>query len=435
MDVLDLPDLDTVIDFETAYQVLTDFDALHNTKTLTSDQDHSLNHPQTHNANFGDPHSFTHHQDQQYNMVPLNHHVDNVGSPQAMMMALPSSDQLSPILNIHTPLHNTSSATTTNINNNNNNNNNMKHEMNALPSQPIHSPMLTNDYELQLNDMSHANLPLMSNGITPNQQNFNQISTTLNTESLTNSHKPIKHTQHETTNQENLLQNHLFTHGFDDDLLSPFEANAIEKFLDNLIYNDVPNVNNINNNLSSNVVPSSKKKRMLTRIKANSKITKDLPISKPIEHIPLPSISIKKESLTPATTVSVASSTTTIASDSPENNVQKDPVIIDHEFIPQKIELPEISLDVMDYPDRLLHNTDSTQFKKWKHVEIEKMRRNQTKKTFDQLISMNNKHSKQVNHSSKRVAKYSLLNQIKEDINNIIKVNQYLQDIISKEPK
>lgn len=429
MDALDLPDLDTVIDFETAYQVLTDFDALQTTKALTHDQDHSVNH----DANFSEPHPFTHQHNQQYNMGSLNHHVEHVGSPQAMMMALSPSDQLSPLLNVHTPLHNNTNTTTTIMATSNNNN--MKHEMSALPSQPMHSPVLNSEYELHLNHIPHANLPLIGNDIASTHQNLNQISGTLNAESLRNLHKPIKNVHQDTTNQEHLVQNHLFTHGFDDDLLSPFEANAIEKFLDNLIYNDVPSANN-SNKASSNVLPLSKKKKKLTKIKAESKGLKDLStLNNAMDTVPPPQRLIKSEILTPATTVNTTSSSSTIISESPVNKEKKNAVIIDHEFVPQKIALPEISLYMMDYPDRLIHNTDSVQFKKWKHVEIEKMRRNQTKKTFDQLVSMSNKYSKQKNQSSKRVAKYSLLNQIKDDINNIIKVNQYLQDIISKEPK
>lgn len=433
MDPLDIPDLDTAIDFETAYQMLTSADALQNAKILTSDHDQLINH---HNlSDFNDQHTLTQntHQQQIYhrqhnNMGSPNKHLaksESVGSPQ-IMMTLPPSNPLSPMMNIHTPLHNGNSIA-------------VKQEMKQLggsPLQPIQSPNLNGEFGLQLNNIAHPTVPLMNNAVIQNHpiQN-NHMPTTLNQETLANLHRPIKTPHHDFINQEFMLHNHLATQGVGNDLLSPFESNAIENFLDNLIYNDVNSLNNI---IPGTVLQPPKKKRKHKTMKV--KMEPQQPIKKPTTStliepkIPLLPIAIKNEALTPTTTMSATSSSMIITSEPPI--VPKiEPAVIDHEYIPQQIQLPDIRLDVMDYPDRFKHDTDSIQFKKWKHVEIEKMRRNQTKKTFEQLVSMHNKYSKQKNQSSKRVAKYTLLTQIKDDINNIIKVNQYLQDMLSREPQ
>lgn len=101
---------------------------------------------------------------------------------------------------------------------------------------------------------------------------------------------------------------------------------------------------------------------------------------------------------------------------------------------PPTVEIPEITIADSDIPVEI--RNDSGKVKKWKHVEIERIRRNQIKKTFDQLIGMTryprghgcNKIVKP--SGDKRVPKHTLLNYIVEDIRSILQANEKLEAVL-----
>ncbi|SJM84096.1 uncharacterized protein ZBIST_1456 [Zygosaccharomyces bailii] len=102
----------------------------------------------------------------------------------------------------------------------------------------------------------------------------------------------------------------------------------------------------------------------------------------------------------------------------------------DYSYHPPPVEIPEITLTDSDIPGEIRNNPRMV--KKWKHVEIERIRRNQIKKTFDQLIGMTRYprgHGKTVGkpHGDKRIPKHTLLNFIVEDIRLILQANQRLE--------
>lgn len=104
-------------------------------------------------------------------------------------------------------------------------------------------------------------------------------------------------------------------------------------------------------------------------------------------------------------------------------------------YNPPIVEIPDIAISDSDIPSSILSNP--LLLKKWKHVEVERLRRNNTKRTFDELISMtryprgqNGKIGKP--NTEKRIPKHTLLNFIVEDMKSILKANEQLEVLLQK---
>ncbi|GAV53787.1 hypothetical protein ZYGR_0AK02890 [Zygosaccharomyces rouxii] len=117
-----------------------------------------------------------------------------------------------------------------------------------------------------------------------------------------------------------------------------------------------------------------------------------------------------------------------------EQESKKDSPYVSVTYRPPVVEIPEITIADSDIPVDIQH--DASKVKKWKHVEIERIRRNQIKKTFDQLIGMtrhprgsgSNKIVKP--NSDKRVPKHTLLGYVVEDIRSILQANEKLEALL-----
>ncbi|CCC68457.1 hypothetical protein NCAS_0B03730 [Naumovozyma castellii] len=164
-------------------------------------------------------------------------------------------------------------------------------------------------------------------------------------------------------------------------LLSTFESNAIENFLDNLITRD-------------NVTPP-------------------LPLVPELRH-------------PPSTDNEVSSSAEFIYRETSEEKELSLEETNDEEYRPAELRLPEIVVPDTDIPESI--KDDAVKLKRWRHVEVEKVRRNLTKKAYEDLIGMIRKPR---NENGKRIPKYVLLNHIVEDIKGIKKANRKLENILN----
>ncbi|QLG74543.1 hypothetical protein HG535_0G04260 [Zygotorulaspora mrakii] len=98
-------------------------------------------------------------------------------------------------------------------------------------------------------------------------------------------------------------------------------------------------------------------------------------------------------------------------------------------YVAPVVQIPDITISDSEAPAHLAH--DPRPLRKWKHVEVERSRRNCIKKTFEELISLtkyprgeNNKIVK--SSSDKRVPKHTLLAFIVEDMKSILQANEQL---------
>ncbi|KAG0661951.1 hypothetical protein C6P45_001240 [Maudiozyma exigua] len=182
-----------------------------------------------------------------------------------------------------------------------------------------------------------------------------------------------------------------------DTLLSTFESTAIENFLDSLVSNQK------DNGQKNHGGPNS-----------------------PIKHdnhnnlvaIPLADIPQDEPKLKPAKVTKVKEIVNTKSDDVSY-------LTINNDYIPPKIDIPEITVPDSEIPANLIN--DEKKIKKWKHVQVEKARRNFTKQSFDDLTDL---ISKDIETSSKRVPKYILLNAIVDDIKDILKANHKLEQML-----
>lgn len=105
----------------------------------------------------------------------------------------------------------------------------------------------------------------------------------------------------------------------------------------------------------------------------------------------------------------------------------------DKEYIPAPIDLPDIKSHKIEPPKSIIN--DYNAIKKWRHVEIEKMRRNYTKDKYDELSNLkrlkNGNKSKDSANMGKRVSKHIVLNNIVDDIRNLLNANRKLEDLIN----
>lgn len=447
MDQLELFRFDTDMDFETAYRMLGNFDSVNIPITPTNTT--------ITNNNLLTYHSGSIQQQQQQQQDVLNHstssfltsHIDesilrNRMIPSTTTLEKPTN--LSPhemnSLNTGIPddLHIQESSLPTSLY--------------PLPHQDIHFSRLTNGDDIPSYGPNNSVVLNQSNPIIGNNQ---PSTTTLSYDNdndgddkNNNNRFKIKPSQKETlpynykgasdkhvkalSHQDILLHNHLSSQGIGDELLSTFETNAIEEFLDNLLSHE----NNQNKTYTASVPLSPVKHQRLND--TNIKLIKEGSIKKHMESYN----TTQKNNVTSINTVDeiVTLNDTNTIIKSPNTSDFEDMAIssigkqdIDTDYIPRRINIPEITVDLLDCPEYLTSKTDSLEFKKWKHVELEKLRRNQIKKAFDQLISLRNKYSKPINNNSKRISKYQLLTQVKHDIQNLVKANRCLEKIAKRE--
>lgn len=469
MDPLDMFDIDKDIDFETAYEMLTDFDAIaHNTN-------HNINHNQSttntlDHTKLPNIHNPLHEKSPNWNHIPtlsMNHYdkADPVHSPQQMVSTLAS--QLTPVLTT-TSLH-TSNITSIPKHMN------LEFKDNILQMSPQQlnapSPKNTNGFMMQMNSMLHPMSPVNTHS-NPNQTNSNPH---LNNGLLPAQIPPnaLTHNTGGNVHHDILAHNHLSSQGVGDELLSVFETNAIEQFLDTLLSTDSTKINapsTIGSNMNiidnqppfhdhtNNYIPSSQSPKKKHKIKKRSSKKGTVPTpslnellklqqgtnvnnvnnisSEIIPQRPFPSDNHNdnnnNDMITPlSSTTPSASSNRNSIDISVSNNSSETIVDVDAEYQPEPVTLPEITLNPVDYPQHT-QPQDVEKYRKWRHVEVEKIRRNQTKRLFDELVIIRNKNIKLQKDLPKRQPKHIQLNIIKNDIINIVKSNRVLQRMIDE---
>lgn len=439
MDSLDLFNLDVDIDFETAYRMLSDFDSFNNQITTVTNSN-TNNNLLEHRTEYIQPVQQHVIADHLKNILPTNRMNSSISNtkmtPTMSILGKTVHSSLSP-----SPLGNFNPKTEENLHLNEKT---LFNNIYSLPSESIHSSKLTNRYDVQSHDPPNStafnqSIPVTQkyHTSTPNlshNRNHNSIISTKAPQKSTSpyNYKATSDSQIKDLNhQDILLHNHLSSQGIGDELLSACEANAIEQFLDNLLSNDSSQT------VPSNVsVPSSNVKHKHNNY--NNEHIKDEPIEK---HVQPHNFTQKNDATLISIMDQIAKSSDTVNTTKDSTTSDSEDITtlgintkdIDTEYIPQPLNIPEITLDLLDFPEHLISKTDSLEFKKWKHVEVEKLRRNQTKKAFDQLVSLQNKYSKPLKKKSKRVAKYHLLTKVKNDIQNLIKANRLLEEIITRE--
>lgn len=178
------------------------------------------------------------------------------------------------------------------------------------------------------------------------------------------------------------------------ELLSTYESNAIEHFLDSMIFQD------------NATVPTTMTGGMIN--------TEDLKVTKKMEKVV-----VEEKKRSPALDTSSL-----------------------EVYIPPTVEVPILCVDDKNIPTDVLQ--DPIKLRKWKHVESERLRRCSTKRIFDDLISMarypriqDPKITKP--QTEKRVPKHTLLNFILEDLQSLLRANEELETLLrqaeSKEKK
>ncbi|QLQ82413.1 hypothetical protein HG537_0H01750 [Torulaspora globosa] len=104
-------------------------------------------------------------------------------------------------------------------------------------------------------------------------------------------------------------------------------------------------------------------------------------------------------------------------------------------YVPPAVNIPQLSIKDEDIPADIIR--DPVRLRKWKHVESERLRRNSTKKIFDDLIAMTRYprigDTKIIKpQSDKRVPKYTLLGFILEDLKMLLRANEELEGLLGK---
>ncbi|CCF56835.1 hypothetical protein KAFR_0B05400 [Kazachstania africana CBS 2517] len=174
-----------------------------------------------------------------------------------------------------------------------------------------------------------------------------------------------------------------------DELLSTFETNAIEHFLDTLITNDKldkqnSNSDSLNSTFVTNDVTRSPKKRQSQ--KAIATLVKEIPVHN-----------------------------------------EETPTHFEEKYNPGTLLIPEIKIDDSKIPVEIMN--DMNKVKKWKHVQVEKIRRNLSRDAFDELIALLSNRST-ITVSTKRVPKHILLSYVIEDIRSIVNANKQLESML-----
>lgn len=196
------------------------------------------------------------------------------------------------------------------------------------------------------------------------------------------------------------------------ELLSTFESTAIEHFLDTLITNEP--INDVN------IVETENKTKQ--PIESSEQPTTPSVRSNSSSIIPEPQTESNDKIWTRnAEKVSVEDNNDASIKD---NTSQNDSHLVDIDYIPSKIDIPDIRIDDSDIPPEA--EKDPALLKKWKHVQVEKIRRDQTKILFNELVGLLRDG---IDGHGKRVPKYLLLSGIVKDIKGLVSANRELEQI------
>ncbi|EJS42393.1 ino2p [Saccharomyces arboricola H-6] len=180
-------------------------------------------------------------------------------------------------------------------------------------------------------------------------------------------------------------------------LLSTNESNAIEQFLDNLISQDMMSSAT---SMSPDVhlhLKSPKKQHRYTEPNQNFSLNhiRELPAN--MTELPA-GFTAKEGFLHPAS-----------------NN----------HYNPPPFSVPEIKIPDSEIPANI--ENDPVKIRKWKHVQMEKIRRINTKEAFERLIKSVKTPPKE---NGKRIPKHILLTCVMNDIKSITNANEALQHIL-----
>lgn len=134
-------------------------------------------------------------------------------------------------------------------------------------------------------------------------------------------------------------------------------------------------------------------------------------------------------------TVSMADLNVTKETEKEESKYSTEVVSSLEVYVPPVVEVPQLSIKDEDIPSDVLQ--DPARLRKWKHVESERLRRNSTKKIFDDLVAMTRYprigESKIVKpQADKRVPKHTLLNYILEDLKMLLHANEELESLLRR---
>lgn len=183
-------------------------------------------------------------------------------------------------------------------------------------------------------------------------------------------------------------------------LLSTNESNAIEQFLDNLISQDMMS-SNASMGPDSHIHTRSPKKQH-KYAEANQRYSEANSHSNTRE---LP---------------------TNIADVPVEFATREGPQTISNDhYNPPPFSVPEIRIPDSDIPANI--EDDPAKIRKWKHVQMEKIRRINTKEAFEKLIKSVKTPPKE---NGKRIPKHILLTCVMNDIKSIRSANEELQHIL-----
>lgn len=114
-----------------------------------------------------------------------------------------------------------------------------------------------------------------------------------------------------------------------------------------------------------------------------------------------------------------------------DKSFQKHDDYYDKEYKPEPIELPDIKSHKIEPPKSIMN--DNNAIKKWRHVEIEKIRRIYTRDKYDELSNLKRLKNQNTlfDNSGKRVSKHIVLNNIVNDIKDLLNANRKLEDLIN----
>lgn len=445
--VLDnLLDLDTDIDFETAYQLFSNFDNVHEKGFGLFDQHIPNDHTQ-HTQN-GDAQNFN---------QEIRHGNTQLPASQSMLPETPNTAFLNEVAN---PLQGLSPLL------NNTGKTPSLYPTTDLPAlnstsnsrQPPHIPNLNPLVPSQhiMDHMALQHLPNGTNILSPSpimspqflnqplhhtvqiNQNMHELRNTAANKQLQHSHMPQMPFSPRIA--EELLQHTGATHmpnspntqRNNDKLLSAFESTAIENFLDSLIDNQnapfaepeegpmqvrSPRLN------PAPVVPKTGPTDYMESAQ-DSTITTAIPFPETTQGTAIESsrgsIDTKQATESPAVIK---------LEDSEPGSITPTPFNIPkpRDYVPPSLELPDIIIPDSKIPPNIMGN--EVKIKKWRHVQVEKVRRTHTKNSFEELTSM---LSKEVGDKSKRVPKYLLLNAVVDDIKAILTANVELEKMINE---
>lgn len=194
------------------------------------------------------------------------------------------------------------------------------------------------------------------------------------------------------------------------ELLSTYESNAIENFLDNLI--------------STNPLHEEEHKPIENEIKKTESDKEEIKRPESVQKKTSKEEEKVKELENPNNINLPEVQGTTI--DNYEVKPRPKRVFKPVKNYPQNtIEIPGITIADEDIPVDI--RGDVAKVRKWKHVQLEKIRRTQSKNAFEDLIKLIDASDLK---AEKRVPKYKLLNCVMDDIQNLMKANEQLESML-----